>query len=183
MTSEEPGMSVSAAATSPPVQDSAGATVTLRIRQRSSSERDKARESLPLMLVPRTVVAPGHIAPRQANGGAGRSRTGFFAPGTPQPLAVGSLDRHTRQMDSANLGDPSPHGIPVWTDLGPLADQRHLEIGNASASRGDPIDCIFQEFVRGGAFPLHIARRKMRSDIAVRQRAENRIHKRMQSYV
>ncbi|MHC2406753.1 hypothetical protein ACVMGC_011297 [Bradyrhizobium barranii subsp. barranii] len=42
-------MSVSAPATSPPVQDSAVAIVSLRIRHRSSSERERARASLPPM--------------------------------------------------------------------------------------------------------------------------------------
>src|SRR5205823_12315206 len=54
MTSEEPGISVRAPATRPPVQDSAVAIVSLRIRHRSSSERERARASLPLML-----FAPG----------------------------------------------------------------------------------------------------------------------------
>src|SRR5579864_2490016 len=78
MTSEEPGISVSAPATRPPVQDSAVAIVSLRIRQRSSSERERARASLPLML----------FAPGQADGGACRGGNAFLAAVNPSRSLV-----------------------------------------------------------------------------------------------
>src|SRR6478609_378474 len=98
MTSEEPGMSVSAAATMPPVQDSAVAMVSLRIRHRSSSERERARASLPLM----------SVAPGKADGGARGGGDAFLAAGKTEPLAGGGLDRDPRDIDAANLGDPRP---------------------------------------------------------------------------
>src|ERR1700674_1978837 len=104
MTSEEPGISVSAPATRPPVQDSAVAMVSLRIRQRSSSERERARASLPLMS-----VAPTFVVPREACGGARDSGDAFLAAGEPKPLAGGRLDRHPRQRKPRDLGDPRAH--------------------------------------------------------------------------
>src|ERR1700710_711816 len=143
MTSEEPGMSVRAAATMPPVQDSAVAMVSLRIRHKSSSERDRARASLPLM----------SVAPGEADGGARGGGDAFLAAGEAEPLAGGRLHGDARDVEAGDLGDPRAHGVAQRSDLGPLADHGHFEVGDASAARGDAIDRIFQEAVRGGALP------------------------------
>src|SRR4030081_1285533 len=92
MTSDEPGISVSAPATRPPVQDSAVTMVSLRIRQRSSSERERARASLPLIS-----VAPTFIAPRQADGGACHRGDAFLAAGESKAFAGGRFHGHPRQ--------------------------------------------------------------------------------------
>src|SRR4051794_199833 len=123
MTSEEPGMSVSAAATMPPVQDSAVAMVSLRIRHRSSSDRERARASLPLML----------LAPGKTEGGAGGSGDAFLSAGKTEPLAGGRLNRDPRDVDAANLGDPCPHGVAQRSDLRAFTDQGDLQIGDAAA--------------------------------------------------
>src|SRR5437660_875894 len=102
-------MSVNAAATRPPVQDSAVAMVSLRIRQRSSSERERARVSLP----PISVVPALVVVPRQPDGGAGSSRDAFLAPGEAEPLAGRGLDGHPRHIQSGDLGDPRAHGVAV----------------------------------------------------------------------
>src|ERR1700716_1832123 len=109
-------MSVSAAATRPPVQDSAVAMVSLRIRQRSSSERARARVSLPPILVAPafvvpafivpTFIVPTFIAPRQGDGGACGRGNAFLAPGEAEPLAGRGLDGHPRYMKPGDLGDP-----------------------------------------------------------------------------
>src|SRR3954453_8805370 len=116
MTSEEPGISVSAPATSPPVQDSAVAMVSLRLRHKSSSERERARASLPLIS-----VAPTFIVPGQADGGAGHRRDPFLAPGEAEPFAGGGLHRHAREIQAGDLGDARAHRIAVGTDFRPLA--------------------------------------------------------------
>src|SRR3954453_12026934 len=152
MTSEEPGISVSAPATSPPVQDSAVAMVSLRLRHKSSSERERARASLPLIS-----VAPTFIVPGEADGGARHRGDAFLAAGKTEAFAGGGFHRDARQVQPGNLGDPRPHGVAVLADLRPLADQRYVEMRDTSAARGDPIDRVFQELVRGGAFPLRIA--------------------------
>src|SRR3954466_6107072 len=98
MTSEEPGMSVSAPATSPPVQDSAVAMVSLRIRHRSSSERERARASLPLIL-----FAPAFIVPGQTDGGARGGGAAFLAARKTEPLAGGRLDGDAGDIHAGNL--------------------------------------------------------------------------------
>src|SRR5258708_35375725 len=176
MTSEEPGISVSGPATRPPVHDSAVAMVSLRIRQRSSSERERARASLPLMS-----VAPASIVPGQADSGARGRGDAFLAAGEAEAFAGGRLHGDARDVRARDLGDAPAHGVAEWSDLRPLADQRHFEIGDASAARGDPVDRIFQELVGGSALPLDIAGREMRTDIAVRQRAEDGVDQRMKA--
>src|ERR1700750_3055875 len=96
MTSEEPGMSVSAPATRPPVQDSAVAMVSLRDRHKSSNARERARASLPLMSVAPALIVPTLVVPWQADGRAGGRRDAFLASGEAEPLAGGRLDRDPR---------------------------------------------------------------------------------------
>src|SRR6476469_5775913 len=117
MTSEEPGISVRAPATRPPVQDSAVAIVSLRIRHRSSSERERARASLPLML----------LAPGKTDGGARGRRDAFLAAGEAEPLAGRRLDGDARNVEPGDLGDARTHGVAQRSDLGAFADQRDFE--------------------------------------------------------
>src|SRR5215211_6133742 len=173
ITSEEPGISVSAPATRPPVQDSAVAMVSLRIRHRSSSERDKARASLPLM----------SFAPGKTNGGARGGGDALFAAGEAEPFAGGRFHGNARNVYAADLGDFRAHRIAQRADLWPLADQRHLEIADAPAACGNALNGVFQKAVGGGALPLRIARREMRADITVGERAEDRIDQRMQAHI
>src|SRR4249920_3805161 len=105
MTSEEPGISVRAPATRPPVQDSAVAIVSLRIRHRSSSERERARASLPLMLGAPTFVIPG-----QTDGGARGGGDAFLAAGEAEPFAGGCLHGNARDIEPGDLGNPRAHG-------------------------------------------------------------------------
>src|ERR1700729_4362175 len=104
MTSEDPGMSVNAPATRPPVQDSAVAMVSLRIRHRSSSERERARATLPPML-----CAPAFVIPRQTHGRAGGRCDAFLATGEAEPFAGRRLDGHAGDVDAGDLSDPGPH--------------------------------------------------------------------------
>src|SRR5260370_19187151 len=106
MTSEEPGISVSAPATKPPVQDSAVAIVNLRIRQRSSSERERARASLPLIL-----VAPTFIVPGQADGSARGGGDAFLAARTTEPFDGGRFHGAPPNIQSRDLGDARAHAV------------------------------------------------------------------------
>src|SRR5258708_2811051 len=178
ITSDEPGISVSAPATRPPVQDSAVAMVSLRIRHRSSSERERARASLPLISVAPTLIAPG-----QADGGARGSGDAFFAAGETKPFAGGGLHRDAGDVEPGDLGDTFTHGIAQRPDFRSFANHSDLEICDPSAARGDAIDRVFQEAVRRRAPPLRIAGRKMRTDIAVRQRTEDGVDQRVQADV
>src|ERR1700716_2315884 len=118
MTSEEPGISVSAPATRPPVQDSAVAIVNLRIRQRSSSERERARASLPLMS-----IAPTFSVPRQADSGARHCGDTLLAAGESEPFAGGRFHGHPRQREACDLGDTRAHGVAERADFRALANQ------------------------------------------------------------
>src|SRR6478609_7341158 len=176
MTSEEPGMSVSAPATNPPVQDSAVAMVSLRIRHRSSSERERARASLPLMLFAPTCIVPG-----KTNGGARGRGDAFLAAGKAEPLAGRRLHRDARDVQSGDLGDARAHDVAQGPDFRTFADQRDFEIGDAAAACGDSIDGVFEELIGGRAPPLDIAGRKVRAYIADRQPTENGVNQCMQS--
>src|SRR6201995_3801787 len=122
MTSDDPGMSVSAPATRPPVQDSAVAIVSLRIRQRSSSARDRARASLPLI----------SVAPGQADRGARCRRNAFLAAGKTEPFAGGRLHRDPRDVEAGDLGDLGAHDVAQRAYLWALADHGHFEVGDAA---------------------------------------------------
>src|ERR1700732_1270166 len=132
MTSEEPGISVSAPATRPPVQDSAVAMVRLGIRHRSSSEREGARASLPLILIAPAFAAPTLIIPWQANGGARRRGDAFLAAGEAETFAGGRFHGDARDAQSGDFGNARAHGVAQGSDLRPLADQRHFQIGDAA---------------------------------------------------
>src|ERR1700726_3403008 len=176
MTSDEPGISVSAPATRPPVQDSAVAMVSLRIRQRSSSERERARASLPLMS-----VAPTFIVPGQADGGARRGGDPLLAAGETEPFAGGRFYSDARDVHPGDLGDTRTHRVPQRSDFRTLANQGHFEIRDPSAAGGNAIDCVFQEAVRRRALPLGVAGRKMRADIAIRERSQDSVDQRMEA--
>src|SRR5438477_6159993 len=174
-TSEEPGISVNAPATRPPVQDSAVAIVSLRALQSSSSERAKALVSLALMMMSSSVLSQ-----RQSYRGAGGSCNPFFAAGEAEALAGRRLDGDARHRHAGNVGDASAHRVAMRTYFGSLADQRHFEIGNAAAALADTAHGIFKKAVGGSAFPLRIGRRKMHADVAVGKSAEHGIDEGMQ---
>src|SRR5438094_3056237 len=99
-------MSVSAPATRPPVHDSAVAIVSLRIRHKSSSERERARASLPLML-----FAPNFIIPGKTDGGARGRRDAFLAAGKAEPFAGRRFDGDTGDIEPGDFGNPRAHGV------------------------------------------------------------------------
>src|SRR6476469_62021 len=127
-------MSVRAPPTSPPVQDSAVAIVSLRIRQRSSSERERARASPPLMS-----VAPA-----------------LLATGKAEPLAGGGFHCDAGDFKAGDFGNTRPHGVTQRSDFRAFANHRHFEIADATAARGDAVDGIFQKAIGGGVLPLHV---------------------------
>src|SRR3979490_1638704 len=114
MTSEEPGISVSAPATRPPVQDSAVAIVSLRIRQRSSSERERARASLPLI----------SITPGQADAGTRRPGNASLAADNSEPLAGGASHGDARTVQPGDPRDACAHAVAQRPDFRPFADHR-----------------------------------------------------------
>ena len=104
----------------------------------------------------------------------------FAAPGEAELLAGGRLHADTRRRDAGDLGDARAHGVAVRADPRRLADDRDIEMRDASAARLHALDRKVEEAVRGGAAPLRIARRKVHADVAVGERAEDRVDQRMQ---
>ena len=101
--------------------------VSLRIRQRSSSERERARASLPLMSVAPTLVAQGRRMVALAVAAMPSSR-----PVKPSRSLVVAFTA-TREIASAgDLGDARAHGVAQRADFRALADQRHIEIARCA---------------------------------------------------
>ncbi len=65
-------------------------------------------------------------------------------------------------------------------DLRRFADQRHVDMGDAAAAGADPAGRVVEEDRRRRALPLRIARRKMPADVALAERAIDRVGDRMQ---
>src|SRR6185437_14005847 len=120
-------------------------------------------------------AVPVVVPPGQAYGRARHGSDPFLAAGKSEPFAGGRLHGDARGAKTGDLGDARAHGVAVWPDFRALANQGDIEMGDASAARGDAIDCVFQEAVRCGALPPRIARREVRTDVAVGQRAEDRV--------
>src|ERR1051325_6361606 len=114
---ETPGISVSVPETSPAVHDSAVA-ISRFLRLQMSSRRFPAS----------TISSSSIFAPRQANGRRRKRRDAFAAPGKPQTLAGGCLDRHAVSGNSREFGDPRAHGVAVRTDAGRLADDVDVHV-------------------------------------------------------
>ena len=104
-------------------------------------------------------------------------------PVKPSLLAGRRLHRHAIERKAGKLGDLGAHGVAVRPDLGRLAHQRQVEMGDAPAARFHALDREGEEPVGGRALPLRIAGREMRADIAVGQRAENGVGQRVQAHI
>src|ERR1044071_9370937 len=122
-TSEDPGISLSVAATRPPVHDSAVASVNFFLVQISS------RAFAAVMAASSGIQS----FPRQAHG---RGRVGddaFTAAGKTELLAGGCLDRHAFDFDARKLGDVRAHAVAVFADAWRFAHDGKIEMSNAAA--------------------------------------------------
>ena len=171
ITSEELDVGSSAPATRPPVQDSAVAIVSLRIRQRSSSERERARASLPLM----------SVRPGEANRGARGCGNAFLAAGEAEPFAGGRLDGDARTLTPVVSAIPRAWCRATVRSVRALADQRDFHVRDAAAAGGDAVHRVFEEAVRRRSLPCGRSGRKLRTDIAVGQRAKDGIDQCMEA--
>src|SRR6516165_8315812 len=181
-TSEEPGMSVSVAASSPPVQDSAAAMVNLRIRQ--SSMRPRAAAFSSCSVISATIpMGKNSILPWQPYGGGCERRHAFAASDESELLAGGRLDGHTRHIDAGDLGDARAHDVAMRADAGRLTDHIDVEMGDTAAARPQALDREGKEPIRGSAAPLRITRRKVHPDVAFRERPQNGVDQGMQDHV
>src|SRR5262249_32275156 len=119
-------------------------------------------------------------APGQADGRSRHGGNAFAASGEAELLAGGRLDADAIDRDAGDLGDALAHGVAMRTDLRGLAHDGEIEVDDAAAALRHALDRELQETVRGGTLPPRIARRKVRADVAVGERAENRVDQRMQ---
>ena len=126
--------------------------------QRSSSERERARASLP---PPSQSLQGKRMVALAAAAMLPSSR-----PGESEPLAGGGLDRDPRHIQ--------PGGWPairarIASRCGPTFGRSQISVTSgdardASAAGGDAVDRVFQlNLSGGGALPLRVARRKMRT--------------------
>src|ERR1051326_5193625 len=141
-------MSVSAAATMPPVQDSAVASFTRASRQMPRIVSDRSLNSwfMTSLLVadPEAPVEASGASPRldmgggagrsqaarQTNGGDRLSRDALFAASKSKFLGGGCLDAHSVRRNAQDFRDTRDHGLTVRAHLRPFADQRHVHMSD-----------------------------------------------------
>src|SRR6185369_10742270 len=98
-TADEPAMSVSAPATSPPVQDSAVATISFLALHRSS-------RAIAAACVSRSAITPSPSPrPGQADGRGRHRHDALLAAGEAKLLAGRGLHRHAVHCNVGDLGD------------------------------------------------------------------------------
>ena len=71
--------------------------------------------------------------------------------------------------------------LAVRRDLRPLADERHVEMDDAAAAFAHAAHRVGEEAVGRSALPLRVGGRKVLADIAVADRAEQRVGQRMEA--
>ena len=90
----------------------------------------------------------------------------------------------TRSIETpGDRGDARPHRVAMRIDLRGLAHDRDIEMAHHAAALLHALDREGEEAVGRGAAPFLVARRKMHADIAVGERAEDRVGERMQRHV
>src|SRR5437762_11084613 len=101
-------MSVSVAARSPPVQDSAVASLSRFCRQRSSKARTAAIASWS-----DNPWSDMSISPGQPHGRSSEGDNAFATPGEAEPFAGRRLYRHALARDAHDFGDTHAHSVAV----------------------------------------------------------------------
>ena len=88
----------------------------------------------------------------------------------------------TREMSTPEI---SAMRARMVSRKGPIFGRSQIMVTSRLAMRpprcGDALDGVFQELVGGGALPLRVARREVRADVAVGERAEDGVDQRMQA--
>ena len=119
--------------------------------------------------------------PRQSDGGRRIGGDSFAASGEAELFAGGRFHGDTIDGDAGNARDRLTHGVAVRADLRRLADDGEIKMRDAAAALRDAVAGEFEEAIGSRAFPLRIARREMRTDIAIGQRAEQGVGEGMQT--
>ncbi len=127
-------------------------------------------------------------AAHAAQAGSSTVATACAAMPSPRPVkpsrsVVVALTEMRPGVHAQQLGQPRDHRRRVRGDLGPLADQRHVGVGQHAAPRRDPRGGVAQEARAVGVLPLGLAGREVAADVALRQRAVDRVAQRVDAHV
>src|SRR5262249_13356011 len=125
-TSDEPAISVRHAATRPPVHDSA---VTMRRPAFRYVSRSSAAAAMS--------AGSNGISARHRYRGDGLRRNALAPSGEPKALRGRGFDAHAAFVEPEDAGDPRYHRCAMWRNLGTLADQCDVDVGNAATLGGD----------------------------------------------
>src|SRR5690606_28432800 len=133
--------SVNVAAISPPVQDSAVATLMFFCLQRSSRAPTWATTSFALSFI-------WSVSFGREHGGRGREPDDtFVASDEPDRFVRRRFHRDASRRDSRRCCDGLAHGLAMRSDLRRLAQQGHIAVGYPPAGRADKLGSVAQEDV------------------------------------
>src|SRR5215213_10510042 len=118
--------------------------------------------------------------PGQADRRGGIRGDAFRAAKRAELLVCGRLDANAVERESRDFGDTRAHLVAARADLRRLAHDRDIEVTDDSAARFHAIDRELQELVGRSSAPLLVARGKMHANVAVGERAEDRIRECME---
>ena len=96
-----------------------------------------------------------------------------------EQVLCGGLDRDAAGLHAQQLGQARHHRRGVRGDLRAFADQRDVGVGQHAAARGDALGGVAQEAGAVGVLPGRLAGREMAADIALGQRAVDRVAQRV----
>ena len=103
------------------------------------------------------------------------------AAGEADPVGRRRLDADAVGRDAEDRSNPLDHRGAVRDDLGPLTNNRHINMGDDPAARTDETGGVAQELVGGGAAPPRIGGREMLADVAGADRTQYRVGQRVQA--
>ena len=107
----------------------------------------------------------------------------FAAPGKAEPFGRGRLDADRAFIHPGEPGNFAAHSGAVGADLGRFANDGEVDIADPVAGLRNQFCGMFEKLARARAFPLRVAGREMGADIAIANRAQNRIGDRMQRHI
>src|SRR5690349_4972714 len=142
-------MSVNAPATSPPVQDSAVATMSFFALHRSS-------RAVAAAMVSSSAITPALPGPWQPHRGGRHRDDAFLTAGEPELFAGRRLHRDAIDRHLGDLSDPFADGVAMRTDARRLAHDSEVEMRDLAAALRDPLHCKLEELVGRRALPARI---------------------------
>ena len=111
-----------------------------------------------------------------------RRQTGdpLAAAGKPEPLGRRRLDRDAADVKAGDLRHAGAHRLAVRADLGRFADQRRSRWTMKPPRGAHPLRGMGHKTGARRPLPLRIGRREMRADVALGERAVNRVGERVE---